>query len=97
MPMDDILKYSVKKFVNKCPILSLILLKKLTWEFPGSLVVRTPSAPSLTRAWVQSLVRELRTCKLQGVAKKKKKESDVSNIFQTNRLLLLLLPRRIFI
>jgi len=29
---------------------------------------------SLQNTWVQSLVRELRYCKLHGVAKKKKKE-----------------------
>ena len=37
-------------------------------EFPGSPVVRTRL--SLPRAWVQSLVRELRSCKPWGVAKK---------------------------
>ena len=39
-------------------------------EFPGSPVVRTQCFHC--RAWVQSLVRELRSRKLHGTAKKKK-------------------------
>lgn len=41
-------------------------------KFPGRPVVRT--ALLLQEAWVQSLVVELRSCKLCGMTKKKGKE-----------------------
>ena len=46
-------------------------------DFPGAPVVRTPCL-QFSRALVQSLVRELRYCKLCGVAKKKKKKGEKS-------------------
>ena len=53
------------------------LRSRESWEFPGSPVVRTP-ALSLPRAWVQSLSRELRSCKPHGPVKKKKTRSRES-------------------
>ena len=46
-------------------------------DFPGAPVVRTPCL-QFSRAQVQSLVRELRYCKLCGVAKKKREKSVLS-------------------
>ena len=44
------------------------LKKRTVREFPGGLVVRILGTAV---AWVHSLVRELRSCKPHGVAKKK--------------------------
>ena len=49
------------------------------WEFPGGPVVRTPIL--LPGSWAQSLIRELRSCKLCGKAKKKKKEKKEWSIY----------------
>ena len=43
-------------------------------EFPGGPGIRSQSVLSLPEAWVQSMVRELRSCKLCGTVKKKKKK-----------------------
>ena len=49
-----------------------IIQKSFSWEFPGGLVVRTPCF-HCQGPGSESLVRELRSCKLQAMAKKKKK------------------------
>ena len=53
----------------------------LFWEFPGGAVVRT-LVPLLLRAWIQSLVKELRSDKPSGTAqiegKKKKYERETA-------------------
>ena len=46
-------------------------------EFPGSPVVKTLLAPSLPRACVESLVRELRFHRLYGVTKNKNKKEKI--------------------
>ena len=51
------------------------VLKTLSEDFPDSPVaVRTPTLP-LQRAWVRSLVGELRSRMLHGVAKNKTKQT----------------------
>ena len=50
--------------------------KKLIGDFPGGPVVKTP----LQRVQVQSLIGELRSCMLCGVAKKKKKLIGTSHL-----------------
>lgn len=40
-----------------------MLFKTTFWEFCGCLVVRIPAMK-----WIQSLIRELRSCKLHGAA-----------------------------
>ena len=47
-------------------------------DFPGSPVVKT--ALSMQEAWVWSLVRDLRSHKLCGVAKKQTKKIKVRNV-----------------
>ena len=49
---------------------------KSSGDFPSAPVVRTPCL-QFSRAKVQSLVRELRYCKLRGVAKKKREKCSV--------------------
>ena len=53
---------------------------KVVGEFPGGPVVRT-LALSLLRAQVQSLVRELRSCKLHCVAKEKDRTGKVNTVW----------------
>ena len=54
---------------------------KIMRGFPGGLVVRIRAFTAVSR--VQSLVRELRSCKPQGVAKKKKERERI--IYTSNK------------
>ena len=55
-------------------LLSIKCQRKPTQEFPGSPVVRAPCGLSLLRVLFQSRVRELRSYRSHGVAKKERKE-----------------------
>ena len=48
----------------------------LFWEFPGGAAVRT-LVPLLLRAWVQSLVEELRSDRPSCIAQKERKEKKI--------------------
>lgn len=52
-------------------------LEFASWEFPGDLMVRTPGFHC--QAWVQSLVRKLRSCKTR-IGQKKKKRGTCSSL-----------------
>ena len=58
---------------RKLWVKNFLLEKRKLREFPGGLVVRTQHSDS--QGWVWSLVRELKSHKLDRVAKKKKKLS----------------------
>ena len=69
------LKYENKLFFTipklpKTPMLSFLKNYWMTREFPGNPVVKT--ALSLPWAWIPFLVRERRSYKLRGAAKKKR-------------------------
>ena len=55
---------------NKNKNLVILPSKDDHWDFSGSSVVRKGLVFSLPRVWVQSLVRELRSCMLQGAVEK---------------------------
>ena len=69
------LKYIQFLYVKDISI-KLFKKKKLR-EFPGG------PALSLLKAGVQSLVGELRSCKLPGAAKKKKKKKELKQLFHS--------------
>ena len=48
----------------------------MSWKFLGGPVVRTPVHPP-QRAWVRSLVRELRSCKLCSMAKRQQQKTFI--------------------
>ena len=58
-------------------------LKRAETEFSGGLVVRIPGFHCV--AWVQALVRELRSHKQLGLVKKRKKERKYHNIAMLKR------------
>ena len=66
-------------------LLNIKCQKKPTWEFPGSPVDRTPCGLSLLSVQFQSLVRELRSYRSHGVAKKERKE-EKKKIRKKNKL-----------
>ena len=59
----------------KIPMLSFLKNNWMTREFPGSPVLRT--ALSLSWTWIPILVRDRRSYKVHGAAKKKKKEAKL--------------------
>ena len=78
----NLIKASTKKHTSNNPLGNSLAVQ---WLGPGAFTAR---------AWVQSLVEELRSCKLHGAAINKKKNKNKSHLIVRNYILPLRLEKR---